>query len=137
MPKYTPNEGKLAKHVILRANLPALQICLAKAAIVPSEALELGDITEADFSGYPAGGITVNVADMDAAAIVADKSKFVQTLFSEFEHNGGATANDIYAVYVHDGVALWDYEDIPDGPKTMAVNGDMIRYKWADTYDRE
>jgi hypothetical protein len=83
----------------------------------------LGDLTEADFSGYSAA--TVAQGTSSATGGVATN---VLTPESPFEHDGGATANDIYGYYVTDASAtvLYFAERFGDAPIDMASNGDLI-----------
>lgn len=65
-----------------------------------------GDFDVATFSGYPAGGHDFGVNPWPAATL--DGSNNAQSVQAaiEFEHNGGATDNDIYGAYILDGNGL-------------------------------
>ena len=62
-----------------------------------------GDFTECTFSGYAAYDFAAGGQNWPSAGL--DGSNNAQSVHTdvEFEHNGGATANDVYGYYMLDG----------------------------------
>jgi len=81
----------------------ASNLRLFKVNVVIDPSTVLGDLTEADFSGYAA----ILALAWDLAAKDVDGSWFTKlTAAGLFTHNGGAVVNTIYGMYVDDGAAL-------------------------------
>lgn len=80
-----------------------------------------GDVVDADFSGY--GLLTAN--NWTGAFIFGDGAKSTSDLL-QFEHDGGATDNDIYGYYVNlDGDLVW-LERFDAAPVVMAAGSPPI-----------
>lgn len=98
---------------------------LFKNDITPDLDTELGDLVEADFSGYAAAGQTFG-----SITINADDNAECSAPTTPFIHNGGVTANDIYGWYleaVFGGPSELMYlERFEDAPRVMDTNGDEI-----------
>jgi len=120
-----PYEGRERDLSTLKSLAGSKSIRLFKNDITPDIDTELGDFTEADYSGYNELGVTLGVINRnldDNAEAIADQVVF--------EHNGGGTANDIYGWYqveVFGGPTALKYcERFADAPRVMDGSGDEI-----------
>lgn len=118
-----PNEGELDLLTILRAELtPVLR--LYKNNYTPVAGSVLADFTQADFSGYPAGGIALTYA---AAATNGSGQAAMAADEEVFEHDGGGTANTVYGYYiVNTGTNKVIKAEKFDAAVSMGVLGDKI-----------
>lgn len=83
-----------------------------------------GDFVEADFSGYAAWNFASPGNEWPVATL--DGSNNAQSIMTpiNFEHNGGATNNDIYGAYMLDGAGnLICAERYAGAPFTMDTAG--------------
>jgi hypothetical protein len=87
--------------------------------------LELGDLTQADFSGYSA-------VEVSAGTVTIDSNGDGQFVLAEatFSHNGGGTSNTIYGYYIRYAIdgspasLLWVVKFA--APISMAIGTDVI-----------
>lgn len=90
---------------------------LFKNNYTPTVSSVAGDFTECDFSGYAAQGTTGWGAAFAASGNTRGESDDTVHLF---QHDGGATANDVYGFYLTNGAGAYVYgEKNPAGPVTM------------------
>jgi hypothetical protein len=82
------------------------------------------DYTEADFSGYASFAL----GNWNAAFLNPDDKGEIDATAHEFAHNGGATGNTIYGVYVVNNAGNVVYAERFDSPRSMTVNTDKIKY---------
>jgi len=115
-----PNVGKLWILNLFRADFNGYSIRLFQNDLTPGNLTVLGDITEANFSGY----VSKTLANSTPAVI--DVSNKALTIWDPllWSHNGGATANSIYGYYVLDGTGGLVYiERDPSAPVSMSMLG--------------
>src|SRR6185369_1853146 len=89
---------------------------LYKNDLTPDKDTVLGDLVEADFSGY--SSVTVTAWNYGSISLDAEDRAFTTgTPDAVFTHSGGATDNDIYGYYVlgNSGELMWvqRYDDAP------------------------
>jgi len=117
-----PNAAELKLLDQLRVSLNATPATLRlfKNNYTPVDGTVVGDLTEADFSGYAA----INVTDLGSPSTVSGRAVTVSAAAKVFTHSGGATGNSIYGYYVTDagGALLWAERD-PAAPAAMSVGG--------------
>lgn len=99
---------------------------LYKNDVTPDADTVIGDLTEANFSGYASHtvtgwGYTSPGIDVDSRAVVLGDENFTAT------HNGGGTNNDIYGYYVTDnsGGLLWA-QRLDSPPIPVDANGKFV-----------
>ncbi len=80
--------------------------------------------TQADFSGYA----SANLGTWNAAFVNGDGKGEIDADAKTFSHNGGATANTVYGVYVTDEADNVVYAERFDAPRVMDSLGDSITY---------
>jgi len=118
------NDGKLADLSNILSSY-SRTVKLFQSNTTPDETTELGDLTEADFSGY-----TGIAPTWGAMTINGDDNAEVVGLTIEFEHSGGATDNDVYGWYLEGNVGgtptLIYSERFGDAPRVMDGAGDKI-----------
>jgi hypothetical protein len=97
---------------------------LYRVDIVPTFATVLGDITEANFSGY-----VKKVLNSWSPQVILGIRAYTENDPVNFTHNGGATANSIFGYYVVDSTEseLLFLEKDSLGPIVMAANLDNYR----------
>lgn len=95
--------------------------------LVPTRESVVGDIVEADFSGYAIVPVVYAAAIIDelleVAVAVADPI--------DFAHDGGGVANLVFGWYItvnmdSEGTTLWLAERFPLAPRSFAAVGDVI-----------
>lgn len=88
-------------------------------------ATTLADLTEADFSGYPSGGIACGV--FSPATLVKPRAQSVGPL-CVFTHNGGPIFNNIRGAYYTDAGAtvLYQIDLFAGQPIRLANLGDSL-----------
>jgi len=82
------------------------------------------DYTEANFSGYAA----VALGDWNAAFLNGDDKGEIDGDPANFAHNGGATSNTIYGVYVTNNAGDVVYAERFDAPRVLSSATDEINY---------
>lgn len=87
----------------------------------------LADLTECDFSGYAAVGLTYPASVFNPATGKATCTPNTPV----FAHDGGATANDVYGYFItwdvpSVGLRLMAAERFPLAPRTFANVGDVV-----------
>lgn len=99
---------------------------LFKNDLTPDADTVIGDLTEADFSGYAA--VTINTWDYGGVTIDGSgRSQVLATSNATFTHNGGATDNDCYGYYVtHPGGGLYLVQRFDSPPIVMDGSGLFI-----------
>lgn len=80
--------------------------------------------TEADFSGYSG----FQALTWAAAVINGSVQGEIDATQVTWTHNGGATSNTVYGIYVTDAADVLTYAERFPAPVTMASNGDAIPY---------
>ena len=122
-PVFT-NEGEKRILDFLTAGM-SRACMLFKNNYTPVAASVFADFTDADFSGYSAGGAALSYAAATTNGGGQSQSLATQVSFS---HNGGGTANDIYGYAIYDSVSskILKAERF-DTLINMAASGDVIK----------
>lgn len=88
----------------------------------------VGDVnanyTEANFSGYASFAL----GNWTAAFVNGDGKGEIDAAPHTFAHNGGATANTIYGVYVTNNAGDVIYAERFDAPRVLTTAADSITY---------
>ena len=118
-----PNEGKIALADLLNSGggLAGITLDLYKNSVILDNATVFGDFSLANFSGYASDSPTFG-----SATLVSNKARIEDSSEREFEHNGGATPNDIYGYIVHDGSTCFWAEAL-GSPFTVENAGDKVK----------
>jgi len=126
MPLVICNNGLISDLTTLVTQYAGgFQVGLYQNNWTPVQGSVIGDVTPATFSGY--AGL-ISLVGWDVPTIVGARAVSAADLVS-WVHNGGATSNQIYGVYVVNGsgVLMWAERD-PAAPRTMVALNDTYAY---------
>jgi len=106
--------------------LEGAALCLFKNNYTPVGVTILIDLVECDFDGYS----RINLTGWPAATLDGNNKASTELAFKTFTMTGITTPNDVYGIFVLDGLGNLLYaERNPGGPVTMNTNGQTYSYK--------
>lgn len=124
MPKAIPESARLLLLENMRAGELALSaLHLFQNDITPGPFTAIGDLTEADYSGY----LAIPALAFGAVYVSGDGGAKTTLPSQQFDHSGGIVANDIYGWYLTDaGGALLMAQRFDDAPIEMSTASHSI-----------
>jgi hypothetical protein len=127
---YTKASGLKSIGDMITNLLDTGKLHLFKNNIQPTIDSVIGDLIEADFVGYPAGGVAV--ATWPAPYWLSDDGNVHVTAFHQFMATDATTPNIIYGYYVtdKDGALLYAANlpapvNMPDASSALLLEGDV------------
>lgn len=129
-PESVCDEGRLWLINVLRERTAGVaggsfHLRLFKNDVTPDIETELGDLVEADYSGYAAKTLGHPACD---AAVDGDHKAWWRFPEETFLHNGGGVSNGVYGWYLtdHEDGQLFHARRFANAPIAMAVTGDPV-----------